>query len=145
MADIVITEFMDQAVARDLVRGHGALYAPDLVDRPDDLIAAARDCRALIVRNRTRVDAALLDLCPKLRVVWRLGVGLERIDLAACAAREVEVCSARGANAIAVAEYVVATLLTLLRGAFRASGQMIAGAWPRQTLVGREAAGRTWG
>ena len=81
MAKIVITEFMDDDVVRELAETHDVLYEKDLVDRPGDLIAAARDCRALIVRNRTRVDIALLDQCPRLKVVGRLGVGLERIDL----------------------------------------------------------------
>ncbi|MFQ6017331.1 MAG: hydroxyacid dehydrogenase [Kiloniellaceae bacterium] len=145
MADIVITEFMDDEVARELTRTHDVLYETDLVDRPADLVAAARDCRALIVRNRTRVDAELLDQCPKLRVIGRLGVGLERIDLAACAARNVVVCPARGANAIAVAEYVIAGLLLLFRGAFYATAQVLGGAWPRTELVGRELAGRALG
>ncbi len=145
MPEIVITEFMDDQVARDLMAARDVLYEPDLVDRPEDLVAAASQCRGLIVRNRTWVDAALLDHCPKLKVVGRLGVGLERIDLAACKDRGVQVCPARGANAIAVAEYVIATLLLLLRGAFGASDQVAAGAWPRQRLIGREAAGRTLG
>ncbi len=145
MPEIVITEFMDDQVVRDLVEARDVLYEPDLVDRPEDLVAAASQCRGLIVRNRTWVDAALLDHCPKLKVVGRLGVGLERIDLAACKDRGVQVCSARGANAIAVAEYVIATLLLLLRGAFGASHQVAAGAWPRQRLIGREATGRTLG
>ena len=55
----------------------------------------------------------------KLRVVGRLGVGLDNIDTAACAARGVEVIPATGANAQAVAEYVIATAMLLLRGAYR--------------------------
>lgn len=145
MADIVITEFMDDDVAADLAATHDVLYEKDLVDRPDDLIREAAQARALIVRNRTRVDAALLDRCPKLKVIGRLGVGLERIDLAACAVRGVEVCPARGANAVSVAEYVIATMLMLLRGAYDASGRVIAGEWPRNDLIGREAAGATMG
>ena len=76
MADIVITEFMDDDLARDLARTHDVLYDKTLVDRPDELLATARGCRALVVRNRTRVDAALLDQCPRLKVIGRLGVGL---------------------------------------------------------------------
>lgn len=145
MADIVITEFMDDEVAADLARTHDVLYDRTLVDRPDDLLREASGARALIVRNRTRVDAALLQECPRLRVVGRLGVGLERIDLAACAARGVEVCPARGANAIGVAEYVIATMLMLLRGAYGMTDRVAAGAWPREALIGGEAAGRTLG
>ena len=138
MADIVITEFMDDDVARELAATHDVLYDPDLVDRPEDLALAARDCRALIVRNRTRVDAALLDGCTKLRVIGRVGVGVERIDLDACKARGVVVCPARGANAIAVAEYVIAALFILLRGVFHATERVVRGDWPRQRMIGRE-------
>ncbi len=145
MARIVITEFMDDEVARELAETHDVLYDPDLVDRPADLAAAAKDCAALIVRNRTVVDAALLDGCKNLRVVGRLGVGLERIDLAACEARGVVVCPARGANATAVAEYVIAGLLILLRGAFGATGRVVRGDWPRRELIGRDASGRRLG
>jgi len=145
VADIVITEFMDDDVAADLAATHDVHYQKDLVDRPDDLLREAAPARALIVRNRTRVDAALLEACPKLKVIGRLGVGLERIDLAACAARGVEVCPARGANAVSVAEYVIATMLMLLRGAYGASARVIAGEWPRNDLIGREAAGATLG
>lgn len=145
MADIVITEFMDDGVVADLARERDVLYEPDLVDRPADLVAAAAQARALIVRNRTRIDADLLDQCEHLLVIGRLGVGLEQIDLAACRAGGVEVCPARGANAVAVAEHVISCILLLFRGAFFASDQVIAGAWPRQSLIGREVCGRRLG
>lgn len=145
MADIVITEFMDDAVAAELAATHDVLYEKDLPDRPDDLAREAAQARALIVRNRTQVTAGLLDACPNLKVVGRLGVGLENIDLDACAARGIEVCPARGANAVSVAEYVIAAMLMLLRGAYRATDRVIAGEWPRNALMGREAAGTTLG
>ena len=72
----------------------------------------------------------------------RLGVGLDNIDMSACAARNVAVFPATGANAQAVAEYVIATALMLLRGAYLRSADVAAGEWPRQALSnGREAAG----
>src|SRR6476620_6900855 len=46
---------------------------------------------------------------------------------------------ATGANAIAVAEYVIATAMLLLRGAYRSTAEVAAGGWPRQALGnGRE-------
>lgn len=145
MADIVITEFMNAAVVAELARDRDVFFDKDLVDRPDDLVREASQCRGLIVRNRTRVTAELLDQCPNLKVVGRLGVGLENIDMAACAARNIEVCPARGANAVSVAEYVVATMLMLMRGIHRATAPVIAGTWPRNDFIGREAAGATFG
>jgi (S)-sulfolactate dehydrogenase len=56
----------------------------------------------------------------------------------------VAVLPATGANARAVAEYVVATALLFLRGAYLSSDAVAAGAWPRTALSnGREAAGST--
>jgi len=145
MADIVITEFMDDVVAAEWAETQDLLYEKDLVDRPDDLVRAASQCRALVVRNRTKVTAELLDRCPDVKVVGRLGVGLENIDLAACAARGIEVCPARGANAVSVAEYVIANMLVLLRSLGGATSRVIAGEWPRNDMPGLEAAGRTMG
>ena len=62
-------------------------YDKDLVDRPDQLAVQVTDADALIVRNRTSVDEALLNIAPSLRVVGRLGVGLDNIDQKARAAR----------------------------------------------------------
>ena len=55
------------------------------------------------------------------------------------------VCPARGANAVAVAEYVIATVLTLFRGTHDVTTRVIAGEWPRESSAGREAAGRVLG
>jgi (S)-sulfolactate dehydrogenase len=143
---IVISEFMDEAAVAALAARFDVHYAPTLVDRPADLATEVRDADALIVRNRTRVDAALLAQAPRLRVVGRLGVGLDNIDVAACRERNVTVVPATGANARAVAEYVIATALVLLRGAFASTSAVAAGTWPRAALSqGRELAGRTIG
>lgn len=138
MADIVICEFMDEAVIQAAFAGRDVLYDPTLVDHVDALHAALADARGLIVRNRTQVRAPLLAAAPKLAVVGRLGVGLDNIDMAACKARGIAVHPASGANDLAVAEYVVACALLLLRGAYAASAKVIDGSWPRMALIGRE-------
>ena len=102
-------------------------YEPELVDRRNGLLQAMAEADALIVRNRSQVDAALLASAPRLRAVGRLGVGLDNIDLTACAARGIAVVPATGANARAVAEYVIGTLLVLLRGAYGASAAVADG------------------
>lgn len=146
MPEIVISEFMDEAAVAALHASFDTLYAPDLVDRPEALRAEAAGARALIVRNRTRVDAELLQALPALRVVGRLGVGLDNIDTAECERRGIEVIPATGANAQAVAEYVICTAMMLLRGAYLASAKVAAGQWPRAELSkGREIAGKTIG
>lgn len=145
MPDIVISEFMDEATVAELARDYDVLYEPELVERPADLKAALPGARALIVRNRTQVTDDLLAAGDSLQVIGRLGVGLDNIDLAACEARGIPVCPATGTNAVSVAEYVIAGILMLRRGAYHASDRVLAGDWPRTELMGREAAGARLG
>lgn len=145
MADIVISEFMDEEVIRETLEQHDVLYDRTLVDDPVRLRACLGTARALVVRNRTQVDEALLEAAPGLEVVGRLGVGLDNIDLAACAARTISVRPATGANDTSVAEYVITAALLLLRPSWHANMQVAAGAWPRTALVGSEVSGKLLG
>ena len=143
---IVISEFMDAAAVDSLRASFATHYDPTLVDAPERLRALLPHARALIVRNRTQVDTALLAAAPKLEVLGRLGVGLDNIDLDACRQRDIAVFPATGANARAVAEYVIATSLLGLRGVYGSSAEVAAGLWPRPALSeGREAGGKTLG
>jgi (S)-sulfolactate dehydrogenase len=145
MSEIVISEFMDEAVIANAFAGRDVLYDPALVDRPEQLRAALADCRALIVRNRTQVRGALLESAAQLQVVGRLGVGLDNIDVNACAARGIAVRPAVGANDLAVAEYVITAALMLLRRAWFATERVASGQWPRMDLIGAELAGKRLG
>ena len=145
MPDVVVCEFMDEAAVAELCRGRDVLYDPELVDRPEALLQAVTEARALIVRNRTQVRGALLDRAGRLQVVGRLGVGLDNIDLDACRARGIAVCPATGANDDSVAEYVICAAMMLLRRAYQSTAAVSAGDWPRNALMGREIAGKWLG
>ena len=147
---ILISEFMDEEAVEGLRRDCAGRdcslrYEPGLAQARDDLLAAVAAARALIVRNVTRVDRELLDAAPALEVVGRLGVGLDNIDLDACAERGIAVFPATGANAVSVAEYVLTAMLLLRRPAYGATSRVAAGEWPRQELGGRELAGSRLG
>jgi len=144
--NLVISEFMDDAAVAWLAAKFDTRYDAALVDKPAELAVALAAADALIVRNRTRVDRALLDHAPRLRVVGRLGVGLDNIDVAACEERGIRVIPATGANALAVAEYVIVAAMLLLRGAFGSTTVVGRGDWPRAALShGREIDGKTLG
>jgi (S)-sulfolactate dehydrogenase len=128
---IVIPELMCEAAVRFLQQRFDTLYDPTLVDQPQRFMEVAQDADALIVRKGTRVDVRLLDGCPKLRVVGRLGVGLDNIDVAACQARGIAVIPATNANSQSVAEHVIAAAMLLLRPSFLTSPETIRGEWPR--------------
>lgn len=144
--DIVITEFMDSSAVETLSQLHRVHYDSNLVDLGDKIYPLLENARALIVRNRTQVDSQLLARAPKLKVIGRLGVGLDNIDLHSCRQRNIPVHSATGANARAVAEYVLAMAFVTLRGAYGQSREVAAGHWPRAQLsAGREVEGKTLG
>jgi (S)-sulfolactate dehydrogenase len=147
MSRVVVTEFMDERAVARLAAKHEVLYDPKLVDDAARLAQEAAACDAFVVRNRTQVRGALLDaLAPRCKVVGRLGVGLDNIDVAACESRGLQVIPATGANALSVAEYVVGTAMLLLRGVYQSSASLADGKWPRAALSnGRETAGKTLG
>ncbi len=91
---------------------------------PDAAIDAAsvRDADALVIRSKTRVDAALLR-DSRLRFVGTATAGTDHLDTALLAEAGIACCAAPGCNADAVAEYVTAALLDLAQRC----GEMLAG------------------
>lgn len=77
--------------------------------------AALQRAQGMVVRTYTKVNDALLDQAPNLRVVGRGGVGIENIDVAACRRRGVEVVYTPEANTWAVGDFVIGFMLQLLR------------------------------
>lgn len=83
--------------------------------RRDDLLALLPDADGLIVRTATGVDRAVLDAGGRLRVIGRAGVGVDHIDLGACAERGLPVVHTPDANTAAVVEYVLALVCDACR------------------------------
>jgi C-terminal binding protein len=88
--------------------GPGALLA----DIPD---ADAAVAEGLLVLGQWVKEADLARM-PRLRVVVRMGVGYDRIDRAACAARGIAVCNVPDYGTMEVAEQAVVAAVALRRG-----------------------------
>jgi (S)-sulfolactate dehydrogenase len=146
MSRIVICEFIDERALPALRAKHEVLYDAKLVDDPERLIAECASADALLVRNRTQVRGGLIDALVRCKVIGRLGVGLDNIDVPTCEARGMKVIPATGANALSVAEYVMTAAMMLLRGAYQSTAATAAGQWQRASLSnGRELRGKTLG
>lgn len=149
MARIVICEFMDERAVAQLAAVHDVFYDAALQKDAPRLLQEAANCDALIVRNLTQVRGDLLaslKASGRCKVVGRLGVGLDNIDVPGCEAAGMAVIPATGANALSVAEYVITSALLLLRGAYMCSAGVASGKWPRAAVSnGREIAGQTLG
>lgn len=61
------------------------------------------------------VDATVIDAAPRLKLIQKIGVGVNTIDLKAAKARGVAVCNMPGSNAQAVAEMALLLMLACLR------------------------------
>jgi (S)-sulfolactate dehydrogenase len=143
---VVISEFMDPAAVASLAERFDTAFDPEMAERREPLKRLIAEADALIVRNKTQVDGELLAAAPRLKVVGRLGVGLDNIDVLTCKSRRIDVIPATGANALAVAEYVIAAAMILLRGAYSSTEAVAAGKWPRSAMGnGRELSGKTLG
>jgi (S)-sulfolactate dehydrogenase len=145
MTDVLITEFLDEAAVAALEADYAVHYDPSLCERPADIAALAPGVPALVVRNRTQVRGAVLAAFDRLKVIGRLGVGLDNIDVATAQAMGIEVCPATGANAASVAEYVVTACLITLRNIWQSNEAVLAGKWPRNQLMFNEVQGKRLG
>ena len=109
-----------------------------------ELLQIIPDYHALIVRSRTKVDAALLEAATRLHVIGRGGVGVDNIDIDAASRRGLLVVNAPDANNVSAAELAIALMLSAARGVARADRLIRRGEWDRQFL-GREVKGARLG
>ncbi len=92
--------------------------------------------------------AAMIAAAPRLRLIQKIGVGVNTIDLDAARARSIPVCNLPGTNSQAVAEMALLLMLACLRRLPQADAALRAGHWSTdpatQDSLG-ELAGRTVG
>ncbi len=92
----------------------------------------------LVIRSRLPVNADFLKRFPKLRVIGRLGAGLENIDLEQAKRQGITCLRVPEGNARAVAEHALGMLLSLLNHLPRVQREIAGGQWLRASNKGRE-------
>ena len=102
----------------------------------DDDACLARllpDCDALW-HVLKRCSAETIAAAPRLRLIQKIGVGVNTIDLEAAKARGIPVCNLPGTNARAVAELALALMLAVLRRVPRFDASLRSGVWTDPAL-----------
>ena len=120
----------------------------DLAWEPPELAAAMKDADAALLTAGERIDAALLDQCPRLKIVANIAVGYNNIDLAACTARGVVATNTPDVLNEATADHAWALLLAAARRVGESERWLRAGNWKRWTFdmfAGAELSGTTLG
>lgn len=105
-------EAIDMALVRDRLEAAGYEI---IKGNPNFSGQVPPHVTTLLVRSRAHVTPAIKTIFPKLTSVVRVGTGLDTIDVEFCKANGISVYSAPGANARAVSEYTVMTMLVALR------------------------------
>ena len=104
------------------------------------------EAQGAIVRADATIDIALLDRAPRLRVIARTGVGVERVDLDTATARGIAVVVTPGAGAVAVAEGAIAMAMHLVKRFGRLTDLVRSGRWAdRGSVAVGDLAGSTLG
>ncbi len=94
------------------------------------------------------ISEDLLRHAKQLRLIQRLGVGYDNVDLEAAIRLGIPVCNMPDFNAATVAEHTIMLILALLRRAFESNLLMKAGRWPLHTIAAQgifDLQGRTLG
>lgn len=98
-----------------------------------ELLRQARDCDGLVSLLTDAIDGALLDACPRLRVVSNLAAGFDNIDVPAATARGVLVGNTPDVLTETTADFAFALLLAAARRVVEGADEARSGQW------------RTWG
>lgn len=106
----------------------------DVRFEPHPTVADLAVAEGAIVRAAFDVDRALLGRMPRLRIIARTGVGVERVDLEAAAERGIPVATTPGSNARAVAEGAFAMLLALVKRVPQSHAFVAGGHWGRDPV-----------
>ncbi|MCI0705162.1 MAG: D-glycerate dehydrogenase [Planctomycetia bacterium] len=122
---------------------------PDRLPPPaDELKKRAKDCDGLVSLLTDRIDGALLDSAPKLKVVSNYAVGFNNVDVPACTARGVCVGNTPGVLTDATADIAVTLLLTAARRIGESAADAKSGkwlTWEPLGWLGQDLTGRTLG
>jgi glyoxylate reductase len=115
---------------------------------PDELAERASGADAIVALLTDRVDEALLQRCPKLKVVANVAVGYDNVDLAAAARHGVAITNTPGVLTDATADFAFTLLLAAGRRVVEADRYVRAGrfhGWEIMGFLGGSMVGRTLG
>jgi D-3-phosphoglycerate dehydrogenase len=118
-------------------------YKPEI--RHDELVRSVKDYDILVVRSRTKVTKEVIDANSAMKVIARVGVGLDNIDVKHAESKNIQVINAEVAAMNAVAELVIGLMLSLARNIPVADAGIKNGKWLKKELKGTELKGKYLG
>ena len=144
MQHVLITDKIDKSVIDQIKNSKFSFdYQPEIT--PQDLIKIIANYQGLVVRSRTKVTKEIVDQGHNLKIIGRVGSGLDNIDVKEAKKRKIAIINSPESNTEAVAELTLALILSLLRKLSLANSSMNDGLWLKKDLKGEELEGKKVG
>ncbi|HYG00714.1 MAG TPA: D-2-hydroxyacid dehydrogenase [Candidatus Saccharimonadales bacterium] len=118
-------------------------YSPEISNQ--ELISKVKDYDVIIVRSRTKITKEVINNAIKVKIIARVGVGLDNIDTIEAQKKNIEVMNAGEASVNAVSELVLGFMFSLSRNIPTASNATKQGKWIKKDLMGAELKGKYLG
>lgn len=141
---VLVCDSIDQAGIDSMKRsGLNVDYKPEI--KPAELVSSVKDYEVIIVRSRTKITKEVIDAAASAKIIARVGVGLDNVDVKAAEAKKIKVINAPEAASIAVAELAIGLMISLARSIPRADAEGKRGNWIKKELMGTQLSGKYLG
>ena len=121
----------------------------NVVDKPSitnsELLSEVENYDVIVVRSRTKITNEVISNAKKTKIIARVGVGLDNIDVESARQNNIEVVNSPESAINAVAELVIGLMLSLARNLPLADREMKKGNWMKKELNGIELRGKYLG
>lgn len=118
-------------------------YQPDI--ESERLASIVREYDVLVVRSRTNASKDIIENGSSLKIIARVGVGLDNVDTNYAQSKKIEVINAPEAAMNAVSELVIGSMVSLARHIPHAHSELSKGNWIKKNLMGTELRGKYLG
>ncbi len=132
-------------ILNEILRKNGLkiTYEPEIT--PEQIKEKISNFDIVVVRSRTKITKEMIDRATQCKIIARVGVGLDNIDVDAAKAKNIRVINAVEGAMNAVAELVLGLMLSMAREIPRADREIRNGKWLKKELMGIELSGKYLG
>jgi D-3-phosphoglycerate dehydrogenase / 2-oxoglutarate reductase len=144
IGNVLVCDSIDDAGISSLKKsGMNVDYKPEISN--EELLKSVKNYEVIVVRSRTKITKPIIDAADKVKIIARVGVGLDNIDTKYAESKGIRVINAGEAAMNAVAELVIGDMIALARSIPRADASMKNGKWLKKELMGIELKGKYLG
>jgi D-3-phosphoglycerate dehydrogenase len=141
---VLVCDSIDQRGIDSLKRaGMTVDYKPEI--RANELISSIKDYHVIVVRSRTKITKEVINAATNTKIIARVGVGLDNIDVMAAEATGIRIINAAEAAMNAVSELTIGHMISLARSIPLADAETKKGNWIKKDLIGMELRGKYLG